>query len=82
MKTNKKTAKGSWIVRMEKHSKQGNCWANGVVYTCPECGLANLCDVCHEHDEPRGECSECEDCAACDDETSERIFGKEYEHGE
>ncbi len=37
----------------------GNSWDKKYVYNCKECGIGNLCDVCHEHDEPRGECSEC-----------------------
>ena len=48
------------------HNHKGNCWDKA--YEC--CG-DDLCDVCHEHDEPRGECSECPDCPACRDEEDE-----------
>lgn len=51
------------------HTNNGNCWA--PAYECPECnagGRENLCDVCHLHCEPRGDCSECARCKACDDE--------------
>lgn len=45
------------------HTKTGNCWKRQV---CRKCGPGNTCDVCHEHEEPRGECTECEPCEACD----------------
>lgn len=57
IKTNKRDA----IIR---HANNGNCWAVVKDKKCPECGMTT-CDVCHEHDEPRGECSECKQCAAC-----------------
>jgi hypothetical protein len=56
-------------VRLFKHNKKGNCSDNQVIYSCKECGKGECCDVCHEHDEPRGECSECEPCPKCDAET-------------
>lgn len=37
----------------------GNSWDEKVVYACKECGIGNLCDVCHRHEMPRGECDEC-----------------------
>lgn len=44
----------------------GNCWERA--YRCRKdgCQPGNLCDVCHAHSEPRGECSECPRCEACD----------------
>jgi hypothetical protein len=50
---------------MVYHTNTGNCFTHGEVYNCPECGHGVLCDVCHDHDEPRGECSECEPCGNC-----------------
>jgi len=49
---------------MEKHKLNGNCWKDA--YHCKECGEGNLCDVCHEHDSPRGECGDCEETECCD----------------
>lgn len=49
---------------MGEHTLTGNCWADP--YRCRFCGDGNLCDVCHDHDEPRGACSECPPCEACD----------------
>ena len=46
-----------------KHTRTGNCTA--VAFSCPECGDAMLCDVCHKHDAPRGECKKCPPCLAC-----------------
>ena len=48
------------------HSKNGNCFEGS--YSCRRCGIGNLCDVCHKHDEPRGECSTCEPCKVCEKE--------------
>jgi hypothetical protein len=50
---------------MSKHTNTGNCYAKA--YRCKECGKGNLCDVCHEHECPRGECDDCQKCAACDE---------------
>lgn len=36
---------------------RGNDW--NVGYGCKKCGVNNLCDVCHEHHMPRGECDAC-----------------------
>ena len=45
-----------------KHNFKGNCWDKSVAYD--KDGILN--DVCGEHDEPRGDCSECPDCAECE----------------
>lgn len=42
------------------HDFLGNCW--GVV--CERCSDA-VCDVCHQHEEPRGECDICPECPLC-----------------
>lgn len=39
----------------------GNDCRESAWHSCPICGTDAMCDVCHEHDEPRGECSECPD---------------------
>lgn len=55
-----------------KHNLKGNCWA--ASRNCRVCrkelGMAWLtrCDVCHDHDTPRGECDECPRCQTCDEE--------------
>jgi hypothetical protein len=46
------------------HTNDGNCFAKA--YDCPECGADNLCDVCHEHEYPRGDCEECAPCPLCE----------------
>ena len=51
-----------------KHNNLGNCW--NKAYKCKECGQGNLCDVCHLHDSPRGECDECIVCLICKEEIS------------
>lgn len=43
----------------------GNCIDNAVIYSCRECRKGNLCDVCHKHDMPRGECKTCPPCPVC-----------------
>jgi hypothetical protein len=48
------------------HAKNGNCWVNAR--KCKLCGVDNLCDVCHKHDMPRGDCDECVECPACNQE--------------
>jgi hypothetical protein len=50
------------------HNCEGNCWLDQVVYYCKECGKGNLCDVCHQHDSPRGDCPDCKRCEACEAE--------------
>lgn len=49
---------------VKPHNHLGNCWEDSR--SCLECGCENLCDTCHEHDQPRGECVECQPCDACD----------------
>jgi hypothetical protein len=50
-----------------RHNHSGNCWQKA--YECKKgCGKGNLCDVCHMHDNPRGECDECPPCEACEKE--------------
>lgn len=47
------------------HRNNGNCVRDAMLYdSCRICG-SERCDVCHEHDQPRGECEECSDCPAC-----------------
>lgn len=46
-----------------KHLLNGNCWENA--YKCKKCGIGELCDVCHKHDWPRGNCQICERCEQC-----------------
>lgn len=53
-----------------KHLNNGNCRRQDYVFNCLSCGVGNLCDVCHEHDELRGECEQCDTCPACDAEGS------------
>ena len=47
------------------HTKGGNCWSPEAI-DCEQCG-GNPCDVCHAHEQPRGECEECVPCGACED---------------
>ena len=49
---------------MDTHKHNGNCWHDAR--RCEECGVGNLCDVCHDHDEPRGDCAKCEPCTDCE----------------
>ena len=46
------------------HNQRGNCWLRARF--CRRCGTDNLCDVCHRHSLPRGECDECPRCLPCD----------------
>lgn len=48
------------------HTSNGNCWAVAYECTARGCAPGEFCDVCHQHDEPRGDCSECPRCAVCD----------------
>lgn len=50
------------------HALSGNCWHKRAAYECGTCGVGEMCDVCHRHDEPRGDCSGCARCAPCDAE--------------
>lgn len=54
----------------ERHNRKGNCWTQGVVFSCKECGKGEMCDVCHAHDEPRGDCLSCPECPVCDKDRS------------
>lgn len=56
---------------MSDHNHEGNCWDEP--YSCQDCGPGNMCDVCHDHHEPRGECDECPACPACTDAELEDI---------
>lgn len=53
-----------------RHNRLGNCWSSQHVCKCSECGAGEMCDVCHEHDEPRGECPVCDECPRCVSEMS------------
>lgn len=57
-----------------EHTLTGNCWIPS--YACYVCG-ANLCDVCHLHDQPRGECDKCSECLMCVDASLDlkELFG-------
>lgn len=44
-----------------RHTAGGNC----LRFKCDKCGPENVCDVCHVHEQPRGECDECPPCVAC-----------------
>jgi hypothetical protein len=57
---------------LENHNLLGNC--SKRIFECRVCGTGNLCDVCHLHDEPRGDCSQCNPCLAC--QKSERKLTK------
>lgn len=47
-----------------KHNLKGNCQENE--YNCDICTSDVLCDICHDHDEPRGECNSCDECHKCE----------------
>jgi hypothetical protein len=49
-----------------QHNRRGNCWTQSLVFKCLHCRPGNLCDACHAHDEPRGDCQQCPRCPACD----------------
>ena len=46
-----------------KHLRNGNCF--DFIFSCARCGRGSVCDVCHLHDEPRGECKTCKRCLEC-----------------
>lgn len=48
----------------DRHTKTGNCW--DCATECILCGVGLLCDVCHVHCEPRGDCETCDDCLVCE----------------
>lgn len=54
----------------------GNCWE--LAYKCRKDGCTpdTLCDVCHKHSEPRGDCSECPRCEACDFNDAQEVGGR------
>jgi len=58
----------------DRHNRKGNCWTQSVVFGCKECGDA-MCDVCHKHDEPRGDCLSCPGCPVCDKEREDNGDG-------
>ena len=47
------------------HTNGGNCWSPEAI-DCEQCG-GNTCDICHAHEQLRGECEECVPCGACED---------------
>lgn len=52
---------------MSEHTLTGNCWEN--VFGCKICGKGVLCDVCHAHEQERGNCTECAAaCQACQEQ--------------
>lgn len=53
----------------DPHSHSGNCFKGAR--KCEDCGIGNLCDVCHTHDEPRGDCVCCPKCTECEKEDHE-----------
>lgn len=58
-------------VRVQRaiHSLNGNCWEHRCRQAPTEDGA--LCDQCHVHAQPRGECSACAPCCACEAEFDE-----------
>lgn len=48
-----------------EHDHAGNCWHDADKCQHEDCG-GNVCDVCHEHEQPRGECNACPTCTACE----------------
>jgi len=53
-------------IKPARHTFGGNCRQVDMVYLCKACGIGNLCDVCHKHDEPRGDCDKCQPCPTCE----------------
>lgn len=47
----------------DSHRHNGNCFEKS--YNCHKCGKGELCDVCHKHEQPRGDCYECDPCFFC-----------------
>lgn len=63
-----KRKKAKPLPEKPKHNRKGNCWDVSIIYDCKRCHLPEeVCDVCHKHDEPRGNCGECPRCAVCDE---------------
>lgn len=54
------------------HNRKGNCTED--LYSCIlGCARLGVCDICHEHDEPRGECTQCPECRGCLGELADHI---------
>lgn len=53
---------------MSGHALNGNCFKEAYGCSVDGCRPGELCDACHEHCEPRGDCDECGPCLACEDE--------------
>lgn len=64
-----KVAELGKAVDLDPHSHNGNCFEGA--HNCEDCGVGNLCDVCHIHDEPRGNCIYCSPCFECEKEGHE-----------
>ena len=62
LKLAKKSAKKPAKKSVEKHDGLGNCDKHA---DCLRCGFDNVCNVCHVHEQPRGECDGCPRCPAC-----------------
>jgi len=63
---------------MSEHANTGNCLSMDVLYQQCSCEHAP-CKRCHEHDQPRGECSECGGCNVCE-EVSRHVRKNESLH--
>lgn len=59
-------------MQTQTHNGEGNCWDEA--FECGECG-GHLCDVCHEHDQPRGACDMCPPCGRCKESHAEDVVG-------
>lgn len=49
--------------KKKSHNHRGNCLIDA--HECTACGWGAVCDVCHDHEQPRGQCEECEPCLPC-----------------
>jgi hypothetical protein len=58
------------------HDHKGNCFDKS--YECPDCTAGTLCDVCHAHEQPRGECDDCPDCPECPPEIGRTLPKPSY----
>lgn len=67
-------------VRQPIHAAGGNCWRYAYNCRTDGCRPGDLCDVCHKHSSPRGECDSCPRCAPCDAEQSESAETFEAKH--
>ena len=56
------------LADLPKHTRNGNCFALAYKCTRRGCTVGTLCDVCHLHEAPRGDCDECVGCQACEEE--------------